>query len=546
MTVGWLAGILSLSLAHADADRLQKHLLVVFNDNDPESRDLAQYYASQRNIPSERVLGLHCPLSEEISRSIFQKTIHDPIEQYLKEKNWLQRKAVSILQGESTLPVLGAEKNDIWVMVLIRGIPLKIAHDPTIHDDLPKNPALNTNAASVDSDLALLPSAGLPITGPENNPYFTSGFLREFDFMDARRMILVTRLDAPRSEDVRRMIDDSLWAETHRLVGRACLDARGFSDPADAYYMGDEWLHNMDNLLARQGWNVTFDNKPDLFPSNLPWSNVALYFGWYSENASGPFMHNKTTFSRGAIAYHLHSFSAETLRSPTLRWAGPLITQGAAATMGCVYEPYLDLTPHLDIFMDALVQGYTLAEAGFLAQRVLSWMDVIIGDPLYRPFAQPLSSAIELAQQEKSPTADFLKFQDLRVRLESAEVQSSADEIQQWVTRPEASFAAWEEYGDLRQRPTSNALPSQVEAYDKALTLVTAPADMARIGLKAAEAHSQLHQWTEAYQALRTVFNAWPQEALFYGLDDMARKIAAQPGAPPIPAGLTPARSTSR
>ena len=31
--------------------------------------------------------------------------------------------------------------------------------------------------------------------------------------------------------------------------------------------------------------------------------------------------------------------------------------------------------------------GFTLAESGYMAQRALSWMGVVIGDPLYRPYA---------------------------------------------------------------------------------------------------------------------------------------------------------------
>jgi hypothetical protein len=83
----------------------------------------------------------------------------------------------------------------------------------------------------------------------------------------------------------------------------------------------------------------------------------------------------------------LHSYSANTLRSTTNNWCGPLIARGAAATLGNVYEPYLSLTANLDIFQDRLMSGLTLAESAYMSMRALSWMGVVIGDPLYRPYA---------------------------------------------------------------------------------------------------------------------------------------------------------------
>ena len=60
---------------------------------------------------------------------------------------------------------------------------------------------------------------------------------------------------------------------------------------------------------------------------------------------------------------------------------------GAAATLGNVYEPYLTLTPHLDVFHDRLCAGFTFAEASYMSQRVLSWMttSVALGARLVLP-----------------------------------------------------------------------------------------------------------------------------------------------------------------
>src|SRR5207302_9254349 len=117
-----------------------------------------------------------------------------------------------------------------------------------------------------------------------------------------------------------------------------------------------------------------------------PMTDCALYFGWKADNAAGPFAQPDFRFSRGAVAVHIHSFSAMTLRDPNAFWVAPLLERGAAATLGNVYEPYLQMTAHLNIFNDRLLHGFTFAESAYSSIEVLSWMWVMVGDPLYRPY----------------------------------------------------------------------------------------------------------------------------------------------------------------
>jgi hypothetical protein len=77
-------------------------------------------------------------------------------------------------------------------------------------------------------------------------------------------------------------------------------------------------------------------------------SQIALYAGWYDGQVSGPFTRPRVEFMPGAFAYHLHSFSAHTLRSTNQNWCGPLLAEGVTATMGCIDEPYLDGHPRHD------------------------------------------------------------------------------------------------------------------------------------------------------------------------------------------------------
>jgi hypothetical protein len=131
---------------------------------------------------------------------------------------------------------------------------------------------------------------------------------------------------------------------------------------------------------------VIVDSFKDTLPTNYPMTEAALYFGWYVEHVNGPFLAGDFRFRRGAVAMHLHSFSAWHLRDPSRNWCAPLLARGACATIGNVYEPFLGMTHDLQIFMERLLDGHTLVEAAYMSAPGLSWMNVVIGDPLYRPF----------------------------------------------------------------------------------------------------------------------------------------------------------------
>jgi len=62
------------------------------------------------------------------------------------------------------------------------------------------------------------------------------------------------------------------------------------------------------------------------------------------------------------------------------------------ATVGNVYEPYLEFLHRPDLLVEALARGEDLVDAAYYALPALSWQSIVIGDPLYRPFAVPLSA----------------------------------------------------------------------------------------------------------------------------------------------------------
>lgn len=362
-------------------DRLAAATIVIYNSKDPDSAELARYYAERRDIPPERLIGLACPQSEEISRTDFEETIAKPLREKLVANGWWQ--TVRTPANPSTVV-----QSSIRFVALIRGIPLKIARDASIPPpaDTRGIPQVisSRNDASVDSEIAALGLSEWEPASIVENPYF-GRFTQILDDSVFPGMLLPARLDAPTAQMVRRMIDDSLRAEKDGLWGWAYIDGRNIT--SGGYAEGDTWMRHLVAMLRQRGVPTIFDNLPTTFNEAFPITDAAVYFGWYAGDICGPFAAPDFHFKPGAVAVHLHSFSAATLRSTTRQWCGPLIAHGAAATLGNVYEPYLALTANLDIFQDRLMSGLTLAESAYMSMRALSWMGVVVGDPLYRPYS---------------------------------------------------------------------------------------------------------------------------------------------------------------
>jgi uncharacterized protein (TIGR03790 family) len=360
------------------AENLPAETIVVFNAAVPDSEALAKFYAEKRGIADDHLVALDCPPEEEISREQYDATVAEPLRRVFEERQWWQ--VHEMPDGGKRVQALG-----IHFVALIRGMPLKIRPTATPYPgDNPAagGPVQGRNEASVDSELSTLGFFTRQISGAITNPYF-QGFrpIKEFT---AASLLLVTRLDAPESTTVRRMITDAIETEKNGLWGRAFVD--GAHETSGDKAVGDAWMRGIVDQCHKDGVPVVFDDLPTIFPDAFPMSDCALYYGWYAGNVAGPFNQAGFKFVPGAIAAHIHSYSAATLRDENSGWAGPLVSRGAAATVGNVYEPYLDLTAHLDILSDRLLHGFTFAESVFMSSRVLSWMGVAVGDPLYRPY----------------------------------------------------------------------------------------------------------------------------------------------------------------
>lgn len=342
-----------------------RHVAVLYNGNSPYSKTCAQEYARLRGVPEANCAPLPCdPAKEEISREVYERTIAGPLRQIVDERRW-------------HLPAAVGGVVEIGALLLMPDIPLKIAESPRA----PGRGWEWTDAASVDSELATFGLKDVRRERAAANPYFNRN---ESILMSGWRMNPVCRIQAPSREAMGRMIfDPSFVEESGGLWGRMAVDEGG------PYREGDGWLRTIAVRARAEGIPLLHDvARATLAPRYPLGEDIAFYFGWYAHHADGPFgTAGAFRFARGAVAVHMHSYSAVTIREAGNNWCGPLLERGAVCTVGNVYEPFLGLCTRSDILFDRLAQGYCWAEAAWMATPALSWQNVVLGDPLYRPFA---------------------------------------------------------------------------------------------------------------------------------------------------------------
>jgi uncharacterized protein (TIGR03790 family) len=465
-----------------------EEVVVIYNSKMPESKSVAYFYARHRDVPPQQVLGFDLPTSEDITRGDFRNDLQQPLAKKIEAlKLW--RLGKGELPGTNGTRLKVTRKvvdSKIRYAVLCYGVPLRIKPDNGLQEagDANLRPELRRNGAAADSELACFPqlAAGYPLAGPNLNPLY--GTTNAALLHPTNGILLVTRLDGPTAEIARSLVEKSLQAEADGLWGHAYFDVRNVADPG--YKIGDDWIRAAAQLSQQLGFETFLDEKSDTFTASFPMSQIAIYMGWYRENISGPFTLPQVEFRPGAFAYHLHSFSASSLRATNHSWAGPLLAKGATCTMGSVDEPYLTGTPDLGTFAGRwLYYGFTFGEAAYAAQTTLSWQTAVVGDPLYRPFGKNVAEQHRALLQQTNRLAEW---STLRIgNLSRNQGLSTLDYATALETTPltKTSAVLTEKLADLY---TAQGKPaSAILACERALALDPSPQQRLRLRLTLGE-----------------------------------------------------------
>jgi uncharacterized protein (TIGR03790 family) len=382
-------------------------LLLVANENVPEGINIARYYMKKRGVDAANLVRVRTSPAEQIGREAYDREIALPVREFIK-RNDPERKIFRCIVLMYGIPLrilssqpTAAEKYNL-ANLKARQSELESRKKEIAEGDEKRLKEINgqlveiegqiirgsrdMEAASVDSELALVLENGYPLPGWLPNRYFAGFRGKELKDMPLN-VLMVSRLDGPSPADVRRVIDDSLYAEEKGLSGIAYFDAR-WPEEAEgsksAYRVYDRSLRNTARIMRKLApLPVVLDERERLFqPGEAP--NAALYCGWYSlANYVDAF-----TWARGAVGYHVASAECTTLKNKSSKvWCKLMLEKGVAATLGPVAEPYLQSFPAPEVFFGCLADGGpTLAECYALSNPFWSWRMVIIGDPLYRPF----------------------------------------------------------------------------------------------------------------------------------------------------------------
>ncbi len=414
----WLAlGAGLIALAARSEEDPARQTVVLANGNMPESVELARHYLAARALPEAHLCVLDLPQGERISRGFYELRLRDPLLAFLRERRLIdqvRRDPKTVRAHETAWTTVSSS---LRYVVSVYGVPVRVADTrPALLAAVTSRlgDANRRNDAAVDAELALLLDSGYPIAGPKQNPLYNQ--LSAATAGGVPALLLAARLDGPDPATVRRMVDDTILAERYGLQGRGYFDSRGIREAG--YEAGDHWIREAHQRFLREGYECAVEESEYLWGDSYPMEDAAVYMGWYAEEATGPFARSGLRFRPGAVAYHIHSSSASALRSGSKNWAGPLLARGAAATMGAVSEPYLSLTPHLNLFADRLCAGRTFGESAYLSMSAVSWQVTVVGDPLYRPFRYTRVDQIEHLEQDGRPEVEwaYLRKMNLLVR----------------------------------------------------------------------------------------------------------------------------------
>lgn len=505
-----------------------EEVVVLYNSNMKESRQVAEHYAKARQVPDRQVFGLPLPLTEGISRADFRDKLQIPLARLIEKNGLWKIRAVKITTDGATRTLLRPAESKVRYLVLCHGVPLRVNVDATIQEAAVSKapPELRRNGASVDSELVLLPfhEEKVLLSGPL--PNFVYGVTNTTFLHPTNGILLVSRLDGPTPEIANALVDKAMQAETNGLWGRACFDLRSITNAG--YIKGDIWMAQAAQVAQIAGYEVIADTNAATFPAAFPMSHIGLYAGWYDENVSGPFARPQVEFMPGAVAYHLHSYSASSLRTTNRFWVGPLLDRGVTATMGCVDEPYLDMSPDVGtFFVRLLLARWSLAESAWAAQPALSWQTTVVGDPLYRPALMPPDRLHADLEKRRSPLVEWSHLKVVNLNLVKGYPPADVIEYLRQVDRTTNSAVLMEKLADIHVM--QGDLKKAVACASRALELAASPQQRVRLYLSLGAWQQTLGLKEEAflaYQALLVRCPEYPDKiALYQVLVKLARDL---------------------
>jgi uncharacterized protein (TIGR03790 family) len=323
-----LAGALLFCRAEAEGLNAER-LAVVFNVDDASSRQVAEYYAVERSIPPENLIGIHLPGAAVMTPEAFAP---------------LRAHVLDVLPAQvQSLLLVWSRPYAVGCMSITSAFAAgyRAAYCPSGCTGTPPNPLFNSEGWLPADTVGWWPAMLLPSADP------------------ALSRALIKRGKAA---------DSSMPSGTLYLV-RTGDSARNVR--AEGYDAAQILLGGRTRIVQL--------SSPDV--RDVP--DVMGYFTGAVQVAELPLVH----FLPGAVADHLTSYGGlldGTQQMPALAW----IAQGATASYGSVSEPcnFVAKFPDVKILFDHYMHGETVLES-YWKSVAMPGQGLFIGEPLSRPYA---------------------------------------------------------------------------------------------------------------------------------------------------------------
>jgi uncharacterized protein (TIGR03790 family) len=323
-----LAGALLLCRAQAEGLNAER-LGVLFNLDDPASRQVALYYAEQRGIPRENIIGIHLPDSKVMTPEVFS-----PIRTRVLDQ----------------LPAA------VQSLALVWSRPYAVG-------------CMSITSAFAAGYRAAFCQPGCAVT--PLNPLFNADGWLPADTVGWWPAMLLPSTDP---------------ALARALIQRGM--AADFSAPPGALYLvrsADE-VRNVraatyPDVALKLAHRLRIEQTSTPIERDIP--DVLGYFTGARQVAALPLIH----FRAGALADHLTS-TGGVLEGGNQMSALSWIAQGATASYGSVSEPcnMLEKFPNLSVLFEHYTHGETALEA-YWKSVAMPGQGLFIGEPLARPYA---------------------------------------------------------------------------------------------------------------------------------------------------------------
>jgi hypothetical protein len=338
-------------------------VLILVREGDPVSRAIGDFYASKRDIASDRILELALPnddakggAARTIDRAGFESRIAQPLESYLTTHD---------------------PDGEISILVTTRGIPLRIGHCAKSEPHYPRD----CRSAAVDAALATLgrlEPAAEPLV-QNANPFF--GEIRSFarfrrDEPEAKLRFLVARLTAPMSptesvdglpDALRELIEpsDDAADDDAPPLWQIVPDAPAASRAAASAALFEPVV----NLLDGRGHRVCDACQPETAPSGVILQST-------SSDRASEVIPDRLAFP--GLVISLAGIDIDAFDPFLARW----LRRGARAISTHIDEPSLGGVTRPAIQLRGWADGQTAVEAHFKSVPHLGWVNVFVGDPL--------------------------------------------------------------------------------------------------------------------------------------------------------------------